>query len=296
MAGQKESIFRFSLGGLILIVLGILFLLNNLGVVSWGIWGILWRFWPVILILIGLNILWGRRNPAVVFLITAVLLVALVGAAVAIEGSRTSVTPTSFSQPLQGVERAAVEINFGAGDLLVGSLPADSTNLAAGTGAPGVDQDFRLRNGTAELELRVPAHAPFWYTGDKGVRLEAMLSPKVPLELTVKTGASNAQLNLTALRLTRLKVDTGASRLRVQLPAAAGTTEAEIRAGAAHVTVTIPPGVAARVTPTTGLGSFNIDTSRFPKVGAYYESPDYATASNRVNLRVDAGVSSVDIE
>ncbi|MBC7194284.1 MAG: hypothetical protein H5U37_01305 [Caldisericia bacterium] len=39
--------------GLILIALGVLFLLKNLGVISGEVWGI---FWPILIIIIGLEI------------------------------------------------------------------------------------------------------------------------------------------------------------------------------------------------------------------------------------------------
>ena len=40
--------------GLILIALGVLFLLKNLGIISQDIWGI---FWPILLIILGIEIL-----------------------------------------------------------------------------------------------------------------------------------------------------------------------------------------------------------------------------------------------
>lgn len=46
----------------LLILIGIIFLLNNLGLVSFSIWSILWKFWPVIIIFIGLNIIFGKSR------------------------------------------------------------------------------------------------------------------------------------------------------------------------------------------------------------------------------------------
>jgi hypothetical protein len=46
---------------LILITIGLIFLLNNFGILPWSIWNLLWRFWPLILILIGLQIIFGRN-------------------------------------------------------------------------------------------------------------------------------------------------------------------------------------------------------------------------------------------
>lgn len=43
-----------------LITIGILLLLNNAGIVPWSIWQEIWQFWPVLLILLGLQIILGR--------------------------------------------------------------------------------------------------------------------------------------------------------------------------------------------------------------------------------------------
>ena len=47
------------MGGLILISLGIIFLLINFGFVQWSIFGFIWHFWPIILILLGLKLMAG---------------------------------------------------------------------------------------------------------------------------------------------------------------------------------------------------------------------------------------------
>lgn len=46
----------------LLILLGLIFLLNNLDIIPWSIWDNLWRFWPLILILWGLQIMLGRSR------------------------------------------------------------------------------------------------------------------------------------------------------------------------------------------------------------------------------------------
>jgi hypothetical protein len=128
----QQRYSRFSLGGLILVFLGVLFLLQNLGVVSWEVWGTLWRFWPVVLILIGINILWGRRSPYLALAVSGVVLLGVMGTAVWVQEPWPSELPDTFSQPLQGVSRAEVEVTFGAGKLGINSLPPSSPNLAEG--------------------------------------------------------------------------------------------------------------------------------------------------------------------
>lgn len=48
-------------GAILLIAIGSLLLLNNFGIISWRVWDLLWRFWPVLIILLGLNLIFGKR-------------------------------------------------------------------------------------------------------------------------------------------------------------------------------------------------------------------------------------------
>ena len=95
--------------------------------------------------------------------------------------------------------------------------------------------------------------------------------------------------------MTTLRVEAGASAVKVVLPEAAGLTSATIKAGAAGVDVTVPEGVAARIQTRGGLSGVNVDESRFPHVGGNYVSPNFETAANRVDLVIETGVSGVTV-
>jgi hypothetical protein len=56
-AGQTTSNYS---GAFLLILFGVFFLLSNFGVLSWSVWEIIARFWPSVLILMGLEIILGK--------------------------------------------------------------------------------------------------------------------------------------------------------------------------------------------------------------------------------------------
>ncbi len=60
---RRENRFcgRGVTGGFFLIFLGVLFLLNNLGIVPWEIWNYIVGFWPIFLIFAGINVILGRN-------------------------------------------------------------------------------------------------------------------------------------------------------------------------------------------------------------------------------------------
>ena len=59
--------------------------------------------------------------------------------------------------------------------------------------------------------------------------------------------------------------------------------------------VCIPSGVAARIRATTGIGKVTIDP-RFSKTADnIYESSDFDSAANRVDITLNSGAGSVSV-
>ncbi len=111
------------------------------------------------------------------------------------------------------------------------------------------------------------------------------------LEFDLRSGATDTKLRLDDLLIPSLHIKTGASSTEVVAPRR-GHTEATVEAGAASVVFVVPDGVAARIFADTGLAEVIVDTGRFPESGGVYESLDYSTAMNRLNLRIKGGVGS----
>ena len=74
---KTKRYHRSYTGALILIILGAVFLLNNFGILSWGVWDTLWRFWPVLLVIWGLQLLFGAwwLGELITGIITLVILI-----------------------------------------------------------------------------------------------------------------------------------------------------------------------------------------------------------------------------
>lgn len=51
---------RVNTGGIVLIAIGVLLLLQNFGILNWGS---LWKFWPLILVALGISMLLPKRQP-----------------------------------------------------------------------------------------------------------------------------------------------------------------------------------------------------------------------------------------
>ena len=69
-------------GPLLLIAIGFILMLNKLGMLHWWSWGSLWPYWPVILVLWGIEIIARHSESSVVYLIAVLLSIALIVATV----------------------------------------------------------------------------------------------------------------------------------------------------------------------------------------------------------------------
>lgn len=194
-----------------------------------------------------------------------------------------------LSTPLAGATDASVRIKFGGGELFVGHGPDEML----------ISGEFRgevVRRSLGPGRVELEQEGWHWPWGrDEWPLWRVGLTGAVPMDLQVEGGASKTVLDLRELRIRSLAIKTGASETRVTLPQAAGITTVRSESGAAAIFFDVPAGVAARIRTKMGLGGSDIDTRRFPRVGDVWESPDFASAINRVDIDAQGGLGSVTV-
>jgi hypothetical protein len=254
---------------LILIFVGFVLLLGNLGIISVS-WTVIW---PLLLIAFGGWLIWGT-----------------------LIAPRRPVEMEDANIPLEGATRANVRIEHGAGILrLTDGAPDDM--LMTGSFAGGLDYRTDRNGDTLAVKMGVPGGN--WFVGPwnwrSGYEWDVQFNEQTPMRLRVDAGASRTELDLTDLLIAELSLHTGASDTRITLPAHAGLTTAKIEAGAASVDIHVPGGVAARIRTESGLATIDIDPTRFPRSGNTYQSPDYETAENKIEMKINTGVGAVHV-
>ena len=103
-------------------------------------------------------------------------------------------------------------------------------------------------------------------------------------------------LDLSALQLAEIRLQSGASELTVILPAQARYTLVHVESGAAAIRLFVPEGVAAHIRAKEGLTAVTVDEWRFPAIGHVYESEDYDEAQNRIDIHINAGANNISVE
>jgi hypothetical protein len=302
---------------IVIIGAGVALLLSNLGYLPWSSWNILWRLWPLLLIALGIDLLIGRRS-IIGAIVSAVLIVALVGGALALAFFAPSIPQlgklaqspewhtTHVEQSLEGVECASVTIDTGSIPCTVDKL-SDSPNLIEGdiTYRGTLVFEAPVRSGRAEVKLDSYFTGPWWgWPPDFGTAQDTAwdikLSPKVPLNLNLDTGSGHCALDLSGLQVNSLLVDSGSGAVDLTLPSDS-SFETHIDTGSGRFTITLPKNVGARVVLDSGSGAFRPD-ERFEMVSgehgddSVWKTENYDTAEVVIELEIDQGSGALVIE
>ncbi len=288
--------------GILLVFVGTILLLQTLDVLPWGLWGTLWRFWPVLIIIVGVGILLRRYNVWLVSLLVLAILGACLGIAIWQQGTfpLSEITTRSYSKSLGNLEYIQIEMDFTAGSAIIDSLPSSSANL--------IEADFTVKNGQesmkvtfqrednqGKLSLNTEQHnQQIWR--ETGIKWTVNLTRNIPLTINVRSAASNLNFDLDKLKVVELRLDIDAGNCQVTMPSSAGITRAYIEVDATNLEVIIPKGVAAKIWADADLTAFYVDTSRFSKRGDYYISQDFESAENQVEIVIDCDVSRVQVK
>lgn len=290
---------------LLLIGLGVIFLLNSMGVLRAPVLPMLFRFWPALLVLIGLDILIGRRSLLGSLLVGALVIALLVGAvslnAFVTYGGDATPTLEQVGLPIHSeAEEMAATIDFSVGELEVSALPAPADYAAEVYWQPimgrGLDYSYKVQDGRGKLFITDSyLEDSFRLWDDWDSRMTVGLEPSVPISLTADAGVGEVVLDLSELELESLNADMGVGELRVTLPEA-GSYEANLSLGIGELMVVVPDGVEARIESDMGIGETDVDSSRFVRDGDVYVTRGYEGAENVVELTVDVGIGAITVE
>lgn len=297
------------LGAFILFV-GVIILLQVTGVLEWQIWGTLWKFWPVLIVLVGLSILLARRSPWIM----AVSTVAILSICLWISVFRyipnlahdSIFIEQQFTYPATGVERVNASIESTTGIITIADLFwQDDNQLLLEFHDGRADRpspegrhhpmyaEFIQNDGTVNVNVK-PVYGKSW--DDWLVRWGLYFNQYVPLSIDLKSDGSRVNLSLAELDVVTLHLKMNVGNGTLKLPASAGQTIIDIDLDVSNLEIIVPEGVAVKIKADINLGIFSIDKECFLQQGDYFVSPDYESAVNRIELNIICDVSRIVIK
>ena len=236
---------------LILVGVGVLWLLVSLGAVAGAFVGVLARYWPVLLIGVGVDILVRRRPfglPYTGVVFAALLVFSLFSPTGTVRGDRFERT---LSEPVGAAREANVHLDLGSVPVSVTAAEAGDDLLRANIRDSG-EVRLQVRGDTSKtLLLEKRSNAPRLRGADK--RWDVALTGRIPLALAVDGGSGPVDLDLSGLNLREAALDLGSGPLELTLPATPGSYKVDLEGGSGGGEVNIAAG--AQVTLQADLGS-----------------------------------------
>ena len=297
---RRGSLF----GALLLIVLGGAFLYSNLRP-EWSPWPLISRYWPVLLILLGLGKLFdalrapgppGARQTARHTGVTFAFVILLVLLGVALVRGRghlgSRLVHETKSVDTQGAESVRVSL----------AMPAGELKIAGGATGKLLDADFDYHESAGQPQVSYSAMGK-----DGRLSITQSGSPRIGRsenswtlrfnndavrELTLDMGAGRGDLNLSGFALTNLKVEIGAGEIIANL---AGDwkrdVDVRIEGGVGSATIRLPKAVGVRVHAEGGIGSIDVRGLRHD--GDHYVNDAYGKSPVTMKVDVQGGIGEI---
>ncbi len=275
-----------------------------------------WRFWPVILIAIGISIIAARTPLAPLgSIVAALLLGTFVGGVLALGpgfvascgGSTGAAVPTQ-TRDGSFEAQARVELDANCATLTITTQAGNAWSFA-GSG----DGDASIEASTDRVTIQSPDST--FFGGESRRRQWNVVLPTDPtLELSIDANAASSRLALGDAKLSKLDLGANAGDAHLDLSdARVDGLNIEVNAGSASVVlnersvvsgslsanagslqVCAPSSVALQITTDDNVAfSDNLDKSGLQAVdGNTWRSSNYETAAQRVTLSVDGNAGN----
>jgi hypothetical protein len=297
---------------ILLIGVGVYFLLINMNLLRPQAWIALVRLWPVALILIGVDILFGRRS-LIGSLFSSLIALVVVGGIIwlvmvgpeKVPGfawltAVPEVQSKNIQTPLGEVKTAEVTINWGTGVQKLNALPSGSQNLLEGDVNYYDNLVFDVNTNKTFSTINLDTK----FASSNFLRLEWVdtdwaisLNPAVTYDLRMDTGSGQNNFDLSQLKLSNLVLDSGSGSARLDLPG--GNYKVAIDSGSGSLTISLPEDVGARIIYNHGSGHlglpavFKLESGEVGDDGVW-KTANFDSAAQQVSFVIDQGSGSIN--
>ena len=273
MATLKRETHGTSIWAFVLIALGVVWLLFQANILSGANLAVLFRLWPLILIGLGLELLFGRSSRSISLLIgggtVALLLVLmLVGPAIGL-GANVEFQEKQLQEPLGDTTSAQLDLGLSVGKATVSALTNSADLLSADLRyLGGVEYSATGSQGQKTVSLsprndsvQIFDFLGFSFVGSESadqLRWDIGLTTAIPLDLRLHGGVGDASIDLTGVQLSNFSYNNGVGDTTITLPAGE-TYPFALDGGVGSVTVNFAADTAITVNVNGGVGGMTLD-------------------------------------
>lgn len=283
--------------GLIVITCGIFLLGVNLNLWSSAIAFEMWRFWPLLIIFVGLRLV--IKNDLFFLATASITLILSITLALLFTNNLPNPAPVSRSGEFESHFNIANKVTYdiALGGANINVLPKNDKGLFSGNylGLLNTKVDQKDKNGDVFISIRENIEKPFWKQGNKR-EINLSLAKKIPTDFSISTGASSFDLDFSETYLTKFVIKSGATSGLIRLGKPTGVLPATISTGVSSYEILVPQDIPVKITTSGALTSQNFENFGLIKEGKNFTSNDYDNAVDKIFITLESGVSSISVK
>lgn len=304
--------YRKIFWGVLLVIIGILFILKNTGVLFFN-WHTIWHLWPVVLILWGISLIPIKDWIKLVLSLVTVLVTFLTAQHYTEthpnnhnwnwewndndsnnndEVVNSSIDKTLTEKYDSSLVSAMLVMNIGAGEFTIKDTANDLINVSHNNSGANYSMETTRQDSSCKIKLQLDKGKFKGGHMDNIVEMKLNQNPIWDMELNV--GAAEVNFDLTPFKTRNISVQGGASDMEIKLAAALPSTNVTIEAGMANITLSVPESAGVEIISNTFLASKEFDG--FEKTDKqHYKTPGFDKTTNRIKINIQAGMARVDV-
>jgi len=303
--------------GLLFLFIGGVLLLDNFNVIDFH-WEIIWRFWPLVLIIIGANLIFSKEDSAKAGVISIILTIAALSF-IGYQGTKGHLENTEWKNEdsYEGYENERE-----GGESQSSSYSADLSpdtkiaelNIEGGatkytlsdTTSKLFEAEVRRRKGAYSL-LRTTKDSVtvlnFKMQGKEGGEMKEFGDNKAEIKLNsnpvwdvnLNLGAGKIDFDLSAYKVRNLTFEGGAASVYVRLGQPLNLTTVNVETGVSKIKISIPSSAACQINVDSGLSTN--DFEGFNKLDdGTYRTENFEKANKKIIVNLQGGLSKFKVE
>lgn len=291
---------RGNIGGLILILIGLFWLMTNLGIISWSIFDVIFRLWPVILIVIGINTIFrGRKSIRyLTWGIFCIIIIAFGFYSQYRSKNDISINSNSNLDIENRVETTSGKLKL---QLASGNIKIDSTDSklinARIPNDDKVRKDVKFSNDSSRINVDIEEKSETFNIDKRNSPSYYFeLSKNLLWDINIDMGAINGTMDFSNLKVSKLDIDVGASNLDLIFGANSEHTMVGIDGAVSNIEITIPENVGVRIDSDGLIKDTNIKSLGWKRTDEYYISPNYEEVEKKIDIDVDTAIGKFDVK
>lgn len=300
--------------GIVLLFLGGLLLLENFNVINFE-WSVIWRFWPAIFILIGVNMLFASSRSVAGGMVTVLITIVLLGFIGykgindqgedasswtadddASDSSADTQKTNFFREPfIAGTRNATLNIEGGATHFILRDTSSELFTAKVKKKVGNYSLFKFSTDSTETVDFKMTGKTEWDMNKSASNEVRMTLNPEPIWDINLETGAGKSNFDLTHYKIRKIKLEGGVAKFDIKLGSLNKSTTVDVESGVSKITIAVPESAGCEIKTESGLSSH--DFAGFKKVSEnVYQTTNFSSAQQKIMINLEGGLSKFRVE